>query len=430
MTAKELISHIKNGALDDELLKIYQTEADVRIQQGRYEKAVKDFSHTFNHDSSDDVHIFSAPGRTEVCGNHTDHQQGEVLAASISDDAIAVVSKRDDGVIQLLSEGYDMMTVKTDSIAADPSEKGSTKSLIRGVLAKTKELGYDIGGFNAYVTSDVLSGSGLSSSAAFETIVGTIISGLYNDMRIDPVEIAVIGQYAENVYFGKPCGLMDQMACSVGALCHIDFADPDDPKIERIDFSLADVGYSLCITDTKGSHANLTPDYAAVPSEMKQVASLFGENVLCEITEDDVMDNSAMIREKAGDRAFMRAIHYYEECKRVRGAVSALKEKRFDDFLKLIDESGNSSYKYLQNVYAPHDTAHQNTSVALMASDIILRESSSGVCRIHGGGFAGTIQAFVKNEALENYRSRMDQLFGKGACHVLLIRPCGGVQVI
>ncbi|MEE3468304.1 MAG: galactokinase family protein, partial [Eubacterium sp.] len=264
MNAKDLISHIKNGRADDTLLDIYQTEDALRIQKERYIKAIKGFQHIFNHDDSDEVHAFSAPGRTEVCGNHTDHQHGEVLAASISDDAIAIVSPRDDGAIQLLSEGYDMITVNLDSLAADPAEEGTTRALIRGVLAKTKEEGYAIGGFNAYVTSDVLSGSGLSSSAAFETLLGTILSGLYNAMSIDPIRIAIIGQYAENVYFGKPCGLMDQMACSVGALCHIDFADPADPQVERVDFSLTAAGYSLCITDTKGSHADLTPDYAAV----------------------------------------------------------------------------------------------------------------------------------------------------------------------
>ena len=429
MTAEQLISYINDGNLDDKLLDIYQTADEVRTQQKRYVEAIEKYRQTFDDDTVE-VHIFSAPGRTEVCGNHTDHQHGEVLAASISDDAIAVVSPRDDKEVRLLSEGYDMITVDTDCLTADSSEEGTTNALIRGVLAKSKELGYNIGGFNAYVTSNVLSGSGLSSSAAFETILGTILSGLYNDMRIDPVEIAVIGQYAENVYFGKPCGLMDQMACSVGALCYMDFEDPADPKIEKIYFSLKDAGYSLCITDTKGSHANLTPDYAAITEEMCRVASIFDKNVLREITETEILKKASTIREKAGDRAFIRAIHFYEECKRVESTVSALKENRFDDFLRIIDESGNSSYKYLQNVYPPHDPVHQNTSVALMASDIILRESSSGVCRIHGGGFAGTIQAFVKNEQLENYRTQMDQLFGEGSCHVLLIRPYGGVQVV
>lgn len=429
MTAEQLILYINDGNLDNKLLDIYQTTGEVRAQQKRYVEVIEKYRQTFDDDTVE-VHIFSAPGRTEVCGNHTDHQHGEVLAAAISDDAIAVVSPRDDKEVRLLSEGYDMITVDTDCLTADSSEEGTTNALIRGVLAKSKELGYNIGGFNAYVTSNVLSGSGLSSSAAFETILGTILSGLYNDMRIDPVEIAVIGQYAENVYFGKPCGLMDQMACSVGALCYMDFEDPADPKIEKIDFSLKDAGYSLCITDTKGSHANLTPDYAAIPEEMCRVASIFDKNVLREITETEILKKASTIREKAGDRAFIRAIHFYEECKRVKNAVSALKENRFNDFLRIIDESGNSSYKYLQNVYPPHDPFHQNTSVALMASDIILRESSSGVCRIHGGGFAGTIQAFVKNEQLKNYRNQMDQLFGEGSCHVLLIRPYGGVQVV
>lgn len=431
MNANEMLKHIKEGGIDNQLLDIYQTEANVRIQSARYTAAVKEFMRIFNHDTASDVHIFSAPGRTEVCGNHTDHQHGEVLAASISDDAIAVVTKRDDGAIRLLSEGYDMITINTSSLEADTGEEGTTKALIRGVLKKFSDNSHAIGGFNAYITSDVLSGSGLSSSAAFETILGTILSGLYNDMSVDPVEIAIIGQYAENVFFGKPCGLMDQMACSVGSLCHIDFADPGDPKVSKIDFSLVKAGYSLCITDTKGSHADLTPDYAAVPAEMKSVAALFGKQVLKEVPEEEIIRNAAMIREKAGDRAFMRSIHFYEECKRVRLAVKALRDDCFDDFLEIIRESGNSSFKFLQNVYAPHDLTHQNTSVGLMLSELTLKNAgNAGASRIHGGGFAGTIQAFVKNDSVEVYRKAMDDLFGEGACHVLLIRPFGGVQII
>ena len=431
MNGKELLRAIKNGEIHDELLAVYQTEAEVQIQTARYERAVKEFTHIFNHDTSSEVHVFSAPGRTEVCGNHTDHQRGEVLAASISDDVIAVVTPREDGAVQLLSEGYDMITVKTDNLEVDPSEEGTTRALIRGVLARFVSNGYTIGGFNAYVTSRVLSGSGLSSSAAFETVIGTVLSGLYNDGRVDPVEIAEIGQYAENVYFGKPCGLMDQMACSVGALCHIDFADPEKPVVERVDFSLTQAGYSLCITDTKGSHADLTPDYAAVPEEMCQVAALFQAEVLREVPREEVLAQVPLIREKAGDRALLRAIHFYEECDRVREAVTALREDRFPDFLEVIRCSGQSSFQYLQNVYPPHDLSHQNTSVALAISELTLRRAGdAGVCRIHGGGFAGTIQAFVKNDAVEIYRKAMDDVFGRGACHVLLIRPVGGVQII
>ena len=431
MTVKELSKEIKNGSLDDRLAEIYMTEDSVAYQKERYEKAIKEFTHIFNHDTSDDAHIFSAPGRTEVCGNHTDHQNGEVLAASISDDAIAIVTPRDDDAIQLLSEGYEMMTVRLDSLDPVPEEEGTTKALIRGVLAKTKEKGYNIGGFNAYVTSDVLSGSGLSSSAAFETILGSILSGLYNNMSIDPIEIAIIGQYAENVYFGKPCGLMDQMACSVGALCHIDFADPDNPAVEKIDLDLKKEGYCLCITDTKGSHADLTPDYAAVPAEMKSVAELLGGKILHDVTEEQVLSSATMLREKAGDRAFLRAIHYYEECKRVQEAVSALKSDRFDNFLDVIRRSGTSSFGFLQNIYSPNDLTHQNTSVGLAVSEKVLHETGdAGVCRIHGGGFAGTIQAFVRQDALGAYRDAMDSLFGEGACHVLLIRPHGGFRII
>ena len=429
MNINEMISYINEGKLDERLFEIYQTDAFVQAQRARYTAALNAFSDTFGGDG--DIHIFSAPGRTEVCGNHTDHQHGEVLAASISDDAIAIVRARSDSQVNLLSEGYDMISISAETLDPDAAEEGTTKALIRGVLAKTKESGYTIGGFDAYVTSDVLSGSGLSSSAAFETILGSILSGLYNDMKIDPIRIAIIGQYAENFYFGKPCGLMDQMACSVGALCHIDFADPSDPVVERIDFSLTNADYSLCITDTKGSHADLTPDYAAVPSEMKSVAAFFGKEILNDVPLSDILDNAVNIREKCGDRALLRAIHYHEECSRVREAVTALKEDRFGDFLDTIRRSGDSSFKYLQNVYPPHDLSKQNTSVALSISELTLKNAGdAGVCRIHGGGFAGTIQAFVRNDAVETYREKMDKIFGEGACHVLLIRPHGGVQVI
>ena len=321
-----------------------------------------------------------------------------------------------------------MITISLDELTKKESEEGTTLALIRGVIAKTKENGYNIGGFNAYITSSVLSGSGLSSSAAFETLIGTILSGLYNDMAISAIEIAVIGQYAENVYFGKPCGLMDQMACSVGSLCHIDFADPENPKVEKVDFDLDAAGYSLCITDTKGSHADLTPDYAAVPQEMRSVAACFGKEVLIEIPEEDVLSHAAVIREQCGDRAFLRAIHFYEENKRVRKEVKSLKDNDIHSFLETVNLSGNSSYKYLQNVYTNHQVDKQNVSIALMISEMTLEDD--GVARVHGGGFAGTIQAFVKNDAVPRYKNKMDEIFGEGSCNVLKIRKYGGIKVM
>ena len=320
-----------------------------------------------------------------------------------------------------------MITIDMDKLEKNNSEEGTTVAIIKGVIYGIKQAGYEVGGFDAYITSDVLSGSGLSSSAAFETIIGTIISGMYNEMNIDAVEIAKLGQYAENVYFGKPCGLMDQMACSVGSLCQIDFKDPENPVIDRIEFDLAAQGYSLCITDTKGSHADLTPDYAAVPFEMKQAAACFGKEVLRDVSKEELMSGINKIRKECGDRAALRALHFVAEDERAVLEAKALKEGNFDEFLKLFKASGDSSFKYLQNVYTNRDVMHQNVSVGLCVSEAVL--GNSGVARVHGGGFAGTMQAFVKNEKVEEYKKAMDELYGEGSCNVLMIRKYGGIKV-
>lgn len=421
----QIINDINEGRLDDKLLDIYVDESKLSTQKDRYINALNEYKKLFTEELDG---IYSAPGRSEIGGNHTDHQHGETLAASINDDAIAMVKSTDKNVVNVLSEGYDMITIDLNDIDKKDSEEGTTIALIKGVIKGVKDHGYNIGGFNAYITSNVLSGSGLSSSAAFETLIGTILSGLYNDMKIPAVEIAIIGQYAENYYFGKPCGLLDQTASSVGGLCHMDFINPKEPAVTKVDFDMESYGYSLCITDTKGSHADLTDDYAAVPKEMKEVASFFGKEVLIEVDEADVIKNAAAIREKYSDRAFLRAIHFYEENKRVNQEVEALKTGDIDTFLKTVNASGNSSYKYLQNVYTNHDVEHQNVSVALMLSELFL--GNNGVARVHGGGFAGTIQAFVKNEAVADYKKKMDIVFGDGACNVLKIRKYGGMKVL
>lgn len=435
MKANDLIAYIKEGKLDSRLLDIYLDDEKLDYQKNRYENAIQSFVDLFG--SERDIQIVSAPGRTEVGGNHTDHQHGQVLAASINDDAIAVVAANDSNSVQVKSEGYDKITFSLKDIDKNSEEEGTTIALIKGVLAGIKERGFAVGGFDAYITSDVLGGSGLSSSAAFETVIGNVLSSLYNDMKIDPVTIAIIGQYAENYYFGKPCGLMDQMACSVGSLCHIDFADPSNPKIDRIELDMDAVGYSLCITDTKGSHADLTPDYAAVPTEMKSVAAYFGKDVLNDISEEEVIAAISELRKKLGDRPVLRALHYYEENKRVVNEATALKNNDFEAFLKNVKASGDSSYKFLQNVYTTHDVLHQNVSIALCISEKLLNtddtcESSTknGVSRVHGGGFAGTIQAFVRNEKVSEYRDALDNIFGEGACAVLKIRKYGGIRVI
>ena len=419
---KELFESKKNDQL---LMDIYLDEEKLDYQRKRYVDAINKYKELYG---DDDVEIYSAPGRSEVGGNHTDHQNGEVLAASINLDAIGIVKPLQEGTVKVVSDNSPMITIDLNDLELKEEEKETTVALIKGVLAGFVNKGYQIGGFQTYITSDVLIGAGLSSSAAFETLIGTILSGLYNDMKVSPVEIAIIGQYAENVYFGKPCGLMDQMACSVGNLVHIDFADKKNPVIEGVSCDLGKYGYSLCITDTKGSHADLTADYAAVPAEMKAVAAVFGKEVLHGVKIEELYEKSAEIREKAGDRAYLRALHFVNENLRVQQEVAALKNGKFEEFLSVVKASGDSSFKYLQNVYTNHDVQYQNVSIALAISDTILGDD--GVCRVHGGGFAGTIQAFVKNEVVEKYKKNMDHIFGEGSCNVLKIRKFGGMKVI
>lgn len=395
-------------------------------QPARYEEAIKTFEGIFGFGK--DIEIYSAPGRTEIGGNHTDHQHGEVLAASINRDAIAIVNKTDDGKINLVSGSDSPIQINVNDLTPNDNEKETTAALIRGVLAALSNGGFKIGGFEAYVTSDVLVGAGISSSAAFETLIGTIISGLYNDMKIDPVTIAKAGQYAENIFFGKPCGLMDQMACSVGNMVHIDFKFPDNPEVERIDFDFAKTGYSLCITNTRGSHSNLTDEYAAVPSEMRKIAALLGHDVLRPVTLNDIISNISTLREQAGDRAVLRAIHFVNETERAGKEAAALQSGDLWKFLQLVKESGNSSFKYLQNIYTNNDVTSQNVSIALAVSESVLTQEE--VSRVHGGGFAGTIQAFVKNNNTTRYREVMDSVYGQGACDILKIRKYGGIRVI
>lgn len=405
---------------------IYVTDEASSVQEKRYKNAVGKFKEYFN--GKEPSSIFSAPGRTEVGGNHTDHQHGEVLAASINKDAIAVTALREDNTVNIFAEGFGNTVIGIDDLSLREDEKGTTPALIRGVLAGLKKAGYSLGGFDAYITSDVLIGAGLSSSAAFETLIGTIVSGMFNNMSIDPVEIAKTGQYAENVYFGKPCGLMDQMACSVGNLVHIDFADPERPVVDRVGFDFSGTGYVLCITDTKGSHADLTDEYAAVPLEMKKIAELLGHDVLRPVSFEDIMDNISMLRDKAGDRAVLRAIHFVNETRRAGDEAKALKDNDLEGFLKLVKQSGDSSFKYLQNVYTNKDVTTQNVSIALSVSDTVLDPDEAS--RVHGGGFAGTIQAFVKKENASRYQEYMDRIFGKGSCEILAIRKYGGIRVI
>ncbi len=415
---------IKNGEIDEILKKLYGEEK-VPSEKSRYIDAVDEFLKLYG---DGEIEIYSAPGRSEIGGNHTDHQRGKVLAAAIDLDALAVVKKTDDNIITIKSKGYDEFSVDLGNLEVIDGELGTSPALVRGIAAGFKNAGLKIGGFSAYTTNDVLSGSGLSSSAAFEILIGTVLSGLYNESAIDPVFIAKVGQMAENKYFGKPCGLLDQMACSVGGICNIDFADQDEPKIKKLDVDFNRYGHALCIVDTKGSHAGLTDEYAAVPSEMRAVAGYFKKSVLSEVSKEEFYENIVNIRKVSGDRAVLRAMHWYSENKRVDEEVKALESGEFDRFKSLIKASGDSSFKYLQNVFTTKNIKEQGVSFGLAMSDEIL--GSSGVSRVHGGGFAGTIQAFVPTDMVDEYRCKMENVFGEGACFVLKIRPVGGVKIL
>ena len=370
---------------------------------------------------------FSAPGRTEVSGNHTDHQRGRVLAGAVNLDTVAAVRANGTDVIRVQSKGYPLCQVRLDALEPVAEEVNSTPALIRGVAARFSQLGCQVGGFDAYCESTVLPGSGLSSSAAFEVLIGTIINHLFFDGRVSQPEIAQIGQYAENVFFGKPCGLMDQTASAVGGLVTIDFADKEHPDIRPVHFDFSTTGHALCIIDSRADHADLTDEYAAVPGEMKAVCEYFGKAVVTEIPEADFYAAIPALREKCGDRAVMRVIHEYNENRRVPQQVACLERGDFEGFLRLTKESGYSSWMYLQNVVPAGYVKQQAMAVALGLCEHYLQ--GRGAYRVHGGGFAGTVQAFVPFDLLDSFRAGIDAALGEGACHVLSIRPQGGVEM-
>ncbi len=374
------------------------------------------------------THLFSAPGRTELSGNHTDHQHGCVLAAAVNLEMLAWVKPNDGSVIRVLSEGYPLTVVDIADEEIKENEINTTASLIRGVAVKFKQMGADVKGFDAYVTSTVLAGSGLSSSAAFEVLMGTIINHLYYGAKATAVEVAQIGQWAENVYFGKPCGLMDQTASSVGNIIGIDFADTANPVVEKFDFDFEKSGYALCIIDSGADHADLTDEYAAIPYELKEVCAIFGKEYLRDVNEDEFYTNIAKVRETCGDRATLRAMHIFAENKRVALQQQALKNNDFDTFLKYVTESGLSSWRMLQNVTPAGRKKHQEVAFALALAEKLLA-GKKGACRVHGGGFAGTIQAFVPLADLDGFKTAMENALGRGSCHVLSIRAEGGILV-
>ena len=416
-------NEITSGAFDERLARLYG--ADTEKARARFLHITHLFEEKFGE--KEDIRFFSAPGRTEVCGNHTDHNHGQVLAAAINLDAVACAVKTDDHFIRVYSENYPGDIIDINILEPQMKEVEKSASLVRGVAARFKELGYNIGGIDCVTVNNVLKGSGMSSSASFEVLVGTMLNYLYNDGKISPVEIAQIAQFAENKFFGKPCGLMDQMACSVGSFVQIDFCDPANPVITPVEFDFASCGHSLCIVDTRADHADLTDDYAAIRREMEAVAGYFGKSCLREITEADVLANVAGIKEKLGERPLLRAIHFFEDNKRVEKEAEALRNGDFDTFKAMTIASGYSSYMYNQNVFSSSTPLSQPVSLALAISEVILK--GKGAWRVHGGGFAGTIQAFVPNELLNEYKESLEAVFGEGACYVLAIRPFGGTEI-
>ncbi len=423
MKISEWKTLLNSSKLDKTLQFLYGNER--KEQQIRRYETVLD--HAMEKFGDSDVRLFSAPGRTEVGGNHTDHQLGRVLAASIDLDVLAVVRALDKPVISYYSDAFSVDPVDITDLDINEAQYNTTESLIRGIAARFTQKKYKIGGFDCYAESDVLPGSGMSSSAAFEILIAEILSVLYNDGAVSPVEQAMFGQYAENVYFGKASGLMDQMACSVGGFVTIDFRDASDPEVRNIPFELDRHGYALILTDCKQSHADLSDEYSKVPAEMKAAAAVMGKTVLSECTMNDLIRNAGEIRWKCGDRAFLRAYHFLNETDRVTDEVAALEHGETAQFLKHIIESGHSSFMYLQNVYPPNDPEHQSLAVGLALSEKIL--SGKGAWRVHGGGFAGTIQAFVPLDMTKTYISLMESVFGGNSCYQLRIRSVGGYEI-
>ncbi len=424
MNLKEIREFIKSGDISP-LRELY---SDAEAARERYLSALDSYERLFG--ACGDVYLLSVPGRSEILGNHTDHNGGSVLAGAIDRDIIAVVSKTDDNTVRIKSEGYEMDIVDL-SLSDNPDnfENYSSASLIAGVADGLRKKGYSIGGYQAYSTSDVLKGSGISSSAAYEVMIGNIFNHLFCGGAVENTEIAKISQYAENVYFGKPSGLMDQMACAVGGFVFIDFSDKGSPRVEPVSFSLADYGYELCIVNTGGNHADLNDDYASVPREMRDVASFFGREILAGLKEADILSNAASIRKSCGDRALLRALHFVRENERVAYGRDALKNNDIKGFFDTVLASGRSSFEYLQNVYTNKNVEEQGLSLALALTDGFDR-SAVGAFRVHGGGFAGTIQAYIKSEYADEYASLMDSVFGAGSVMRLSVRSKGAIRVL
>ena len=421
MNLCEIKTAITNGKFDKDFTMLY---GNTEFARKRYLKACDSFKETYG--DAEEIHLFSAPGRTEIGGNHTDHQHGCVLAGSVNLDVIAIVALNNDNIIRIKSEGYKMDSVNVGEFQKIDSEQGRSISLIRGVCNSFQELGYDIKGFNAYTTSNVLKGSGLSSSAAFEVLIGNILNGLLN-ANVSPIDIAKIGQRAEREFFGKPCGLLDQMASSLGGFTYADFSNPANPETRSIELDIKSYGYTLCVVDTGGNHADLTQDYADITIECKAVSNALGVNFLRDADTDRFYSEIADLRKTCGDRAILRAFHFFNEQQRVSDQRAALESGDFNSFLKLVNASGQSSYDYLQNLYSNSNVSEQGLSLAIALTKRFLGDK--GACRVHGGGFAGTIQCYIPTEMLEEYKQMIEAAFGKDSCCVLNVRPVGGYQL-
>ena len=422
MTLQEVKSSIQAGKYDKDFLMLY---GETEKARARYLAACEEFEKIYIN--TNNIRIFSAPGRTEVGGNHTDHQHGSVIAGSVDMDVIAVVGTNDDNIIRVKSKGYDMDVVNVGEFDIRQKEKGRAISLTRGVCLKFADLGFKIGGFNAYTTSNVLRGSGLSSSAAFEVLLGNIVNGLFAEGKVEPIEIAKIGQYAEREYFGKPCGLLDQMASSLGGLTYADFNNPNEPITEKINLDIRDFGYTLCVVDTGGNHANLTQDYADITIECKQISNALGVEFLRDADVNKFYASLASLRKEFGERAVLRAFHFFNEQERVLKQRETLLKGDFKTFLKLVNQSGQSSFDYLQNLYSTTAVKEQGLSLAIALTKQFLGDE--GACRVHGGGFAGTIQCYIPTKRLDNYKQMIEAVYGEGSCSVLSIRPVGGYEI-
>lgn len=426
---KELKERLAAGVYDSRLAHLYcRADGEVSDLRRRIVRTAEGYCTAFHRGEDAEVSIYSAPGRTELGGNHTDHQRGKVLTGSVDLDALACAAPNGTDQVNIYSEGYGLLSVNASALEKVEEEENTTAALIRGILSRVHQLGYEVGGFDAYVISDVPGGSGLSSSACFEVLLGVAANDLFCQNALTMAEIAQIGQYAENVYFGKPSGLLDQMGCAIGGVVAIDFADKEKPEYRAVSFDFTAAGCALCIVDTGADHANLTGDYAAIPAEMKSVAAYFGKEVLAEVEESAFYAALPSVREACGDRAVLRAIHYYTDCRRVGQQVEALEAGDLGRFLALVSESGRSSFMYLQNIATFRPEDGQPVAVALAQAEHLL--GGKGAFRVHGGGFAGTIQAFVPLEDVPAFRAGMDALLGEGACRVTAIRPVGGCVLI